>query len=86
MKQIERIEPSIMHAAALETLKRIVSKHLDKVAADNRPALLKLANGKSSILDEALRVLQDPLALSDRQRIQHALHRFPMSPSGRRTA
>ena len=43
MKQIERIEPSIMHAAALETLKRIVSKHLDKVAADNRPALLKLA-------------------------------------------
>ena len=58
MKQIERIEPSIMHAAALETLKRIVSKHLDKVAADNRPALLKLANGKSSILDEALRVLK----------------------------
>mgnify|MGYP002689800024 FL=1 len=58
MKQIEGIEPSIMHAAALETLKRIVSKHLDKVAADNRPALLKLANGKSSILDEALRVLK----------------------------
>ena len=58
MKQIERIDPSIMHAAALETLKRIVSKHLDKVAADNRPALLKLANGKSSILDEALRVLK----------------------------
>lgn len=58
MKQIERIEPSIMHAAALETLKRIVSKHLDKVTADNRPALLKLANGKSSILDEALRVLK----------------------------
>lgn len=58
MEQIERIEPSTLHAAVLETLKRIVSRHLDKVAADNRPALLKLANGKSSILDEALRVLK----------------------------
>lgn len=58
MKQIERLDPSTMHAAALDTLNRIVSRHLDKVAADNRSALLKLANGKPSILNEALRTLR----------------------------
>lgn len=58
LKQIDRIDPVTMHASSLETLKRIVARHLDKVAADNRSALLKLAGGKSAILDEALRTLR----------------------------
>ena len=68
LKQIDRIDPVTMHASSLETLKRIVARHLDKVAADNRSALLKLAGGKSAILDEALRTLRTCHPIQSRAR------------------